>query len=188
MNALTPTQARPLPESSYANHLQAWRPWYDNIIDFFLTHPGATIRECAAALRKTPGWIGQIMRADFFRQRYAERRRDLELHMGEAVNQRLQEVALASLDEMLFRLRGPQKAAVKTSDLAKITENSLAALGYGTPAPKGGGGTQNVQVVVSADMLRDARSRMRENEEATSRRSLEHRSAPAEPVGAPEEG
>jgi len=152
--------ARPLPSTSAASKLKTWQPWYDTIIDWFLTNPGGKINECARDLRKTPQWIGQLIRNDFFRHRLSERRAEFNADLGRAVDQKLSEVALASLDLLLDRM-DRSKAAMRTPELISIADKSLTALGYGAASPSTPGAPVNVQINVSPEGLKRARANLR---------------------------
>ena len=170
MNALAP---KPLPLSSPARSLKGWQPWYDTIIDWFLTHPGGKIIECAKDLRKTPQWIGQLIRNDFFRARLAQRRDEFNRDLGSAVDQRLSEVALKSLDLLLEKM-DTNRHTMKPGEVLSIADKALTALGYGAAAQAAGGGTPvQVNISVSPEALARARNSLRSVErtriEATAR-------------------
>jgi len=141
-----------------------------------MANPGGKIKECAEALGKTPEWVGQLMRADFFRARFEERRAAFADQLDVAIKQRLSEVALASLDALLGRLSKTNAPSLKAGELRSSAEFALEALGYGAKPVANGGA--NPVVNVSLTVSRDGLERARESLRAVEARRVSHNLEP----------
>jgi hypothetical protein len=144
-----------------------WRYWYDSIIDWMITNPGGTQRECAAALGKRECTISLIVNSDTFKTHYAARRRDYVERHDMSIITKTTRVAELALDGMIEKLdKGRNKLPL--GQLADVSEKALARLGYGIqtakPAPVqiNVGAQAGAQIVqVPRETLAEARQNLR---------------------------
>lgn len=141
--------------------------WYDDIIDYMLLHPGASIKDCATALKRTPGHVATIANSDMFRARFEERRKERVKVLAEETNTKLTMVVNKGLDVLLDKLE--RKAdAIPIGEIADLTDKGLERLGYGV-RPQGtipGQPQMVVQLQVSQTVLLEARANLRRIEQA----------------------
>jgi hypothetical protein len=173
MNQLIPPaffadmDSAPLPPNT--SKRRDWRPtnailWYDGIIDDLLSHPGTTLKDCAARLGRHPNTISLITCSDMFRARYAQRRADFNQRLHDRLTGKLTQVAEAALDHTITVL-DKKRESIPLPLLHEIAKGSLDRLGY---APQGTSPPAMVinnvvgAATVSAAGLERARSHLRE--------------------------
>lgn len=72
---------------------------HEAMIDLILQEPSVTTRELAEVFSKSQSWIARVVIADSFKARMAERKAHLvDPHISRSVNERLQSVAIQSLE------------------------------------------------------------------------------------------
>lgn len=106
---------------------------HDAMIDVLIAQPMVSQNELAVYFGYTPGWVSQVMAADAFKARLAERKGQLvDPVIAASVNEMLESLArdsIAILKEALHTKR--------SGDLAvKALEVSSRALGYGARDPQ----------------------------------------------------
>ena len=103
---------------------------YDALIDAMIERPGARLGELAKVIKRTPGWVSQIVHSDSFKARFEARRAMLNEEISDAVATRIGRAAISSLDILLDRLENnPQ--ALKTMQVADIVQKTTTQMGFG---------------------------------------------------------
>jgi hypothetical protein len=151
----------PLPAASPAR-VKSWRMWYDDIIDWVLTHPGQDLKGAAGYLGRSPQWLRLIVRSDAFQARLAKRRDETSHQINEGITQRLSQTALTGLDILLQQME-TKRTNIPIERVIGAVDMTLTRLGYGeVPAAA----QTNVQVNIGAspDALAQARETLREVE------------------------
>jgi hypothetical protein len=169
---------------SYAYNPKKGRWWYDHIIDWLLSHPGGSLKQCALELERSPQYIRMICASDLFQRRLAERRASLNERLEIAVVMKAKQTSGKALDLLLERME-EQPEKMSTSVVVNIMEKSLSALYgpktlVGAPVPAV---TVQTNVMVSREVLADARAKIREAE----MKVISERSELAEEVQPPPE-
>lgn len=108
---------------------------YDAIIDDIFTYTNTTIGSTAKRLGKSPSTISLVVRSDFFRARWLQRREQFNEDLNFRLTSKIAAVAEKSLDSTLQQLK--DKTNVPLPMLNEINKTLLDRLGY---APGGGGG------------------------------------------------
>jgi len=139
--------------------------WYDNIIEWMLANPSGSLKDCAAALGKSPQTLYLVTNSDVFKLRYEERRKNHFEGLSQGILLRAARVAEKSLALIETRLEdAPEK--ISTKQLLDTANSTLERLGYGAPAPSqttiSVHSNPQVAVTVSPGILSDARERMRQ--------------------------
>lgn len=107
-----------------------WKPWYDDILDWIIWHPGRPLSECAETLGHSHGWISMIVRTDAFQAKLQDRRRARSAELDEAILTKTQEVAEASLDGLLATLKS-KGTTLPVAVQLEVSDRMLERLGYG---------------------------------------------------------
>lgn len=151
------------PRGAYRQKKYAY--WYDNIIEWMLANPQGSLKDCAAALGRTPQTLYLVTNSDVFKLRYEQRRKEHFEGLSQGIllrTARVAEKSLALLEERLEK--NPEK--ITTSQILDTANSTLERLGYGAPAPAQTNisvhSNPQVAVTVSADILSEARDRMRQ--------------------------
>ena len=110
-----------------------WRWWYAAIADWMLRNPDGTQDECAKHFGKHPNTISRIVTSDTYRAYLAQRRREWQADHDAKITQRLGDVALKSMDNILDQL-DKKRDTLKLDILTELMGSSLEALGFGKPA------------------------------------------------------
>lgn len=110
-----------------------WRWWYASIADWMLRNPDGTQEDCARHFGKHPNTISRIVTSDTFRAYLAQRRREWQSDHDARITQRLGDVALKSMDNILDQL-DKKRDTLKLDILTELMGSSLEALGFGKPA------------------------------------------------------
>lgn len=165
-----PTKLTAMTYANYADVKQnkPFRWWYDAIIDWMLTHPGAPLRECAAHFGKTQSYLSVIINSDMFKARLAARRAQFNEELGHSVQRRM----LGALDlalEVVTEQLETKRTQIPFKDTSAFVNSTLERLGYGAK-PNGAQVTVNVgqqtPVQISASDLQEARELLRRSEAA----------------------
>lgn len=147
------------------------RPWHEQIIDFMLANPAASLKQMSAHFGKTISHLSIIINTDMFKARLAERRASF----NEALTHNIQRKLLTTLDATLDVVQeqlATKRAQLPFKDTTAFVNSTLERLGYGA---KNGGTNVNVQVngvgpqaqvAISASDLQEARALIRKSQEA----------------------
>lgn len=155
----------PQPPGSRGTRTRKFAYWYDNIIEWMLANPKGTLKECAEALGRTPTTLYIVTNSDVFKLRYEQRRKEHFESLSQGILLRTARVAEKSL-EILEQRMIEKPEAISTKQILDTANSTLERLGYGAAAPAQTNVTVNAQpqvaVTVSADVLSDAREKMRQ--------------------------
>ena len=151
----------------------AWEPqklqhWHEVLMDFYILNPSATNEEAAEALMVHPQTVQIVRNSDLWQARF-ELRREQFVHKADAIslqrlNGKVLQLAEAGVDVLTQRIEAERKnLGLGTEGVRETTDMALKALGYGTKVPPTSKVVNNTQVnvIVSADELAEARRRMR---------------------------
>lgn len=140
---------------------------FDTIIDYVLTHPGATNREIAVHIRRGEPWVSLVMRSDAFLAHYRARRAVLDATVTDGVKARLASVAERAANVIIKRL-DENPLGITIDQATNVLDKATARLGFGQPtAPAGvnvtvGTGAQTAVFVASPEQLARAREKLRD--------------------------
>lgn len=138
--------------------------WYDSIIEWLLANPSGSVADCARSMNRSPQTLYLIVNSDIFKTRYEQRRQEHFKSLSDGILLKTAKVASKSLDLLYERMEeNPEK--ISTNQLAEVSSSALERLGYGQKAPQTSvtvNAQPQVAVTVSADILSDARERMRQ--------------------------
>lgn len=137
------------------------REWHEELINFLIIRPDASIAECAKEFGVSMSWIVVVKNSDAFKERLAQRQDEHFSRVSTALVSKVEALAEVAVDEMSRRL-DTQKDLIPLSQLKEISDSALKALGFGARnsyAPP----TQPVQTNIyigDREVLASARERM----------------------------
>ncbi len=106
---------------------------HDALIDQIIANPQASQGQLAALFGYSPAWVSNIMAADAFQARLAERRRELiDPTLLATVDERIRGMVIQSLDKIQRALEAP---ACKPEVALRAFELGAKGLGIGGNAP-----------------------------------------------------
>ena len=143
------------------------QPWHYRVADVMISQPHAKIKDVAAFLGVSAGWLGQLIKTDAFKEYYQMRLASHQEEVGTEIIGKMQSVATKALDKLDEALDQPEVTFTQVRESADI---ALKALGYTQPrggvnvAVQGGqGGDTTVQIGVSSDVVARARQKWQSN-------------------------
>jgi hypothetical protein len=126
------------------NQIATVRWQHDAIIDAMLADPTLTRADLARSFKYSETWISIILNSDSFKERFAERKGQITDPILQAtINERLDGIAMRSLDKIIERLDGPGAGGIKLADLV-----SVAKLGVGDKNTRPSGPVQQNNLYV----------------------------------------
>lgn len=164
MNALVDTRYE-----QKAQYRTKPRWYYSHIIDWMMANPSGKLADCAAHFGKHPNTIGYIVRSDMFQAALSERKRQFAALQDARIHQKLTEVSLAAMDQILTTIEA-KKNSLPLETLNTVADGALKRLGYGIE-PRGPAvqvnvnQTNQVAVPVSASDLNDARQLLKQHQQ-----------------------
>ena len=122
---------------------------YDAIIDDILANPSTSLAATAQRLRKGPSTISMVVRSDFFKARWLQRREQFNEEMSFRLTRKITEVVERSLESTARALQ-TKGENVPLPVLNDINKTLLDRLGYApSSTPSAGSGAVNVHVNAS---------------------------------------
>lgn len=139
-------------------HIKRTNWWHEQVVDWELMNPSATLGDCARHFGKTEGWLSTVRNSDAFREFRARRIAEHQNMVSETVIEKVEGLAALTLDTLHERIER-EKDDIPLAFVRETAETALKALGYGG---RGAAPAAVVQVnVVSAEALGRARDLMR---------------------------
>src|SRR5690242_624173 len=100
---------------------QKFHWWYDHNIDWMLLNPNGSMKDCALHLGRSYAYLTLIVNSDLFKQRLAERRKDVNERLSNAVEFRAKSAATKSLELLLSRME-ERPEQFKNKELLDVAE------------------------------------------------------------------
>ncbi len=139
-------------------HIKRTNWWHEQVIDWELLNPSATMGDCARHFGKTEGWLSTVRNSDAFREFRARRIAEHQSMVSETVIEKVEGLAALTLDTLHERIER-ERESISLGFVRETAETALKALGYGGTSAVA---PTVVQVnVVSAASLERARGLMR---------------------------
>jgi hypothetical protein len=139
-----PSSEDPAPEiagTPRTGAIQKIRYSHDAMIDQIISNPAVSQGELAKMFGYTEGWVSQIMQSDAFRERLAERKKELiDPGIIASIEEKFRGVVSLSLDRLREKLEKEKSPSLETLELG--LNIGSRALGYGARQ------TPTVQVAV----------------------------------------
>lgn len=137
-----------------------WEPkklksWHEMVATAEIAQPGVSNKDLAAFFNVTPVFICMLKSTDMYKAHMRKQLDELNMGVMFTTQERLQGLLDITMDDMAQRIVDGKASERMLGDTFGKT---LAALGYGQAGP-GAVGQTNLQVVIGADVLADARER-----------------------------
>lgn len=136
---------------------QRMKPWHEQVADFIIAQPQASLKDVAAFFEVTPTFIYMLTGSDMFRAHLRKKQDAVSQGIIFDTKEKLQGLCHMAIDDIAERL------AAKTASERLVTDTfsrTLSALGFdGGGGAAVGGGNTHIQVVVGAQALVDAREK-----------------------------
>lgn len=144
--------------------------WHTRVVDYMIFHPEAKIKDLAEAFDVSPQWMGQLLKADSFKEYYCMRMEEHQSSVSVAIVSKMQGVAVKALDKMNDKLDAKDISFGQVKEAAELSLKSLgytAQGGINVAVHNQGKGQTNVMVAVPSSAVEKARkrieARMKEN-------------------------
>lgn len=154
-----------------ATQIKKVRAWHEELLEFMLAHPRASLQETAFYFNVSVSWVSIIKNTDAFRELWAARRGEHFSRVSVGVSERLTALAEVTVDALTEKVEEEVRAGtVKIDTLKEVSDMALKSLGFG---PKGNvsGPVTNVQnnFLIDRETLaraRASRQRLQQSENA----------------------
>lgn len=137
--------------------------WHEELVNFDLMHPSASLRMKAAHFNVSMSWISIVQNSDAYREYRAQRRDEHFGNVSQAVIDKLEALADISVSEINERIHRDKD--IPLAHLTEVAEMALGKLGFGQKATNNGIVTNNNIIVADKEALEEARKRMRASQE-----------------------
>lgn len=140
-----------------ATQIQSLSHTHEAMMDWLIANPQLGLREMSAYFGYSVSWLSVVINSDAFKQKYAERRGELDSAVTMGIRERLQACAEIGLEKIAHVLEKSEDPKV----LVDATDKILHRMGYAPNTAKAPGGDTNIQqnniFVASPEDLAQAR-------------------------------
>lgn len=122
------------------------RAWHEELLEFLLANPRASLAEISIYFNATPSWISIVKNSDAFREVWAKRRSEHFDRVSISVSDRVTALADVTIDALTVKMEKHIAADTATIEqLKEVGDMALKALGFGAK-----GNNINIRTDVSA--------------------------------------
>lgn len=108
------------------------RNWHEDLLEFLLVNPRASLQEISFHFNATPSWISIVRNSDAFKELYAKRRQEHFDRVSITVTDRVTALADVTIDALTVKMEKHIAADTATIDqLKEVGDMALKALGFG---------------------------------------------------------
>jgi len=150
------------------------RAWHEELLEFLLVNPRASLTEISLYFNATPSWISIVKNSDAFRELWAKRRGEHFNRVSINVSDRITALAEVTVDALTVKMENAIASDTATIDqLKEVGDMALKALGFGVKGLANvnihnSNATQNVFVDKNTlERAREARRMMQKEETLT---------------------
>lgn len=143
--------------------LQNIRAWHEELLEFILAHPRASLQETAFYFNVSESWISIVKNSDAFQELWATRRNEHFSRVSATVTERVTALAEISIDALTHKVEQEVNSGnANLQTLKEVGELALKSLGFGVQRNAGGGGNviNNNVILADKEALREAREKM----------------------------
>lgn len=142
------------------------RAWHEELLEYLLVNPRASLQEISFYFNATPSWISIVRNSDAFKELYAQRRQAHFDRVSITVADRVIALADVTLDALTVKMEKHIAADTATIDqLKEVGDMALKALGFGAKSHTNvniNAPTTNQNVFVDKGTLERAREARRQ--------------------------
>src|SRR5882672_1671819 len=108
------------------------RAWHEELLEFLLVNPRASLTEISLYFNATPSWISIVKNSDAFRELWAKRRGEHFNRVSINVSDRITALAEVTVDALTVKMENAIASDTATIDqLKEVGDMALKALGFG---------------------------------------------------------
>lgn len=108
------------------------RAWHEELLEFLLVNPRASLQEISVYFNATPSWISIVRNSDAFKELYAQRRQEHFDRVSITVSDRVTALADVTIDALTVKMEKHIQADTATIEqLKEVGDMALKALGFG---------------------------------------------------------
>lgn len=108
------------------------RAWHEELLEFLLAHPRASLQEIAFYFNATPSWISIVKNSDAFKEMWAKRRQEHFDRVSISVSDRVTALADVTIDALTVEMEKKIQSETATIEqLKEVGDMALRALGFG---------------------------------------------------------
>jgi hypothetical protein len=128
-----PVPPRPAPKFELSNISHT----HEAVMNWMITNPEKSLRECAAHFRYTQSWLSVLIHSDLFQARLKEKQEQVFALVAQDVPAKLGALANIGTEKLLQQMEKSEDPKF----IHEVTKTALASLGFGS---KGAGPANNV--------------------------------------------
>lgn len=150
------------------------RAWHEELLEFCLVNPRASLAETALYFNATISWVSIVKNSDAFKELYAKRRDQHFDRVSISVSDRMTALAEVTIDALTVKMEKNIAADTATIDqLKEVGDMALKALGFGVK------GNTNVQIHAPSNTQNVFVDKATLERARETRRALQHDERPA---------
>lgn len=108
------------------------RPWHEELLEFLLANPRASLQEISFHFSATPSWISIVKNSDAFKEMWAKRRQEHFDRVSISVTDRVTALADVTIDALTVKMEQNILSDTATIEqLKEVGDMALKALGFG---------------------------------------------------------
>lgn len=140
------------------------RAWHEELIEFTLANPRASLQEASLYFNVTVSWISIVKNSDAFREMWARRRPEHFSRVSAGVSERLVALTEVTVDALTNKVeQETREGTASIATLKEVGDMALKAMGFGNKGigspivHLNTGPTQNNTFIVDKETLARAR-------------------------------
>jgi len=108
------------------------RAWHEELLEFLLAHPRASLAETAIYFNASISWLSIVKNSDAFQELWAKRREEHFNRVSINVSERITALAEVTVDALTVKMEKAIQTDTATIDqLKEVGDMALKALGFG---------------------------------------------------------
>lgn len=136
------------------------RAWHEELLEFILAHPRASLQEASLFFNVSISWISIVKNTDAFRELWAKRRGEHFSRVSATVSERVTALAEITVDKLTQKVELDPDVSI--AQLKEVGDLALKALGFGVSRANNlninTGPQQNNTFLIDKDTLAQARA------------------------------
>lgn len=108
------------------------RAWHEELLEFTLAHPRASLMETAFYFNVSISWLSIVKNSDAFQELWAQRRGEHFSRVSATVTERVTALAEATVDALTERVeKEAREGTASIATLREVGDMALRSLGFG---------------------------------------------------------
>lgn len=138
------------------------KPWHEELANYLLQNPGATLTTVAKHFGKSLSWISIIKNSDAFKDYYNARREELNAQVDATLVDKVHTLAELSIEALVTKVGHhiEREQEMTTDALRELADMSLTKLGFGQKKGEAAAAPAITIQIGDKEALDSARARM----------------------------